>query len=73
MPQERFNADWVREMGAGVVIPSFRRIREAVDEMLDPGELERYRAAAAAIENRAVFEIPDIFERILSNRPSRTR
>ncbi len=64
LPQERYNADWVREKGVGIVLPNFRRIRQAVDEML--GSLEKYRAAARRIENRAIFEIPEFIEQIFS-------
>jgi len=63
LPQERYNAEWVREKGAGVVLPNFRRVGEAVQNMLD--SLEKYRANVAKIENRAVFEIPDILAKLV--------
>ena len=62
LPQERYNADWVREKGIGLVVPSFRRISEAVMEL--QRDLPRFRASAQAIHNRAIFEIPDILEKI---------
>jgi 1,2-diacylglycerol 3-beta-galactosyltransferase len=62
LPQERYNAEWVREQGVGVVLPNFRRIARAVDEMLEPAAFERFRAATGKLHNRAVFEIPDILE-----------
>lgn len=65
LPQERFNADWVHEKKVGVVLKSFRDINAGLAELLDPGNFERFRSNAAAIENRAVFEIPDILERLL--------
>jgi len=64
LPQERYNADWVEERGVGVVLKNFRGIDTAVKQML--GSLEQYRARVEKIENRAVFEIPEILERILS-------
>jgi hypothetical protein len=64
LPQERFNADWVREQGAGMVLSSFRGIARAVEELLEPAAYARYREATARLTNRAVFEIPDILERI---------
>jgi Glycosyltransferase family 28 C-terminal domain len=67
LPQERYNAEWVLEKRAGVVLPDFRGIHEAVQDML--GSLEQYRASVARIENRAVFEIPEILERILAASP----
>lgn len=62
LPQERYNAEWVRENNAGIVVPNFRRAREAVEEMLR--DLEKYRSSVERIENRAVFEIPEMLGRI---------
>ncbi|MGO9893364.1 MAG: hypothetical protein ACLPX8_04005, partial [Bryobacteraceae bacterium] len=64
LPQERYNADWVREQGVGVVLKNFRGIAEAVDGMLAPAAYARYRAATGRQNNRAVFEIPEMLERI---------
>jgi hypothetical protein len=33
--------------------------------MIEPGTLARYRANAAGFQNRAVFEIPGMLEKIL--------
>lgn len=63
LPQERYNADWVRERRAGMVVSNFRGIPEAVKEVLT--SLDSYRASVAQIHNRAVFEIPDILATIL--------
>jgi 1,2-diacylglycerol 3-beta-galactosyltransferase len=67
LPQERYNADWVLEKGVGVVVDSFDRIAQITDELLEPGVLERYRAKVASIQNRAVFEIPDILDKIFDD------
>jgi UDP-N-acetylglucosamine:LPS N-acetylglucosamine transferase len=64
LPQERYNAEWIAEQGIGIVLPNFRGIRRAVDDLLEPAAYERVRAATARMQNRAVFEIPDILERI---------
>ena len=64
LPQERFNAVWVREQGVGIVLDNFRRVDAAVDQLLDPTAYARFRAATEAQPNRAVFEIPDILERV---------
>lgn len=64
LPQERYNATWVVEKQVGVVLPSFAKIDEAVAKLIEPSALARYRANAAALDNRAVFEIPGILERI---------
>lgn len=68
LPQERYNAEWVRERGVGMVLANFGGVRDAVEEML--GSLEKYRARVAEIENRAVFEIPDILARLISGAPA---
>jgi len=62
LPQERYNAEWIKQQHVGEVLPNFRHIREAVDKML--GSLDQYREAVGGIRNRAVFEIPDILARI---------
>jgi Glycosyltransferase family 28 C-terminal domain len=65
LPQERYNAEWVREQGLGLVLPNFRRIAQAVDELLEPARFAQFRGATGRQANRAVFEIPDMLERIL--------
>ncbi|HTB15803.1 MAG TPA: glycosyltransferase [Bryobacteraceae bacterium] len=62
LPQERYNADWVMEQGAGLVLPNFRRVGDAVGLLL--ASLDDYRANVEKIENRAVFEIIDILKSI---------
>jgi hypothetical protein len=47
----------------GLVLPNFRTIAPAVQEML--GSLEKFRANAARIRNRAVFEIPEFLATLL--------
>jgi hypothetical protein len=70
MPQERYNTDWVRDNGFGVVLPNFRGIRSAVATLLP--RLDAYRAQVASLNNRAVFEVPDLLARLLAEaRPSR--
>jgi 1,2-diacylglycerol 3-beta-galactosyltransferase len=65
LPQERYNADWIVEKEVGVVLRNFREIDQAVAQLIEPSALARYRANAAALNNRAVFEIPAMLERIL--------
>jgi hypothetical protein len=66
LPQERYNAEWVREQGVGIVLANFRGIASAVNQLLEPTAYARFRAATERLNNRAVFEIPDILERILA-------
>ena len=65
LPQERYNAEWVREQGIGIVLPNFRGIARAVEELLEPAAYGNFRAATERLNNRAVFEIPEILERIV--------
>jgi 1,2-diacylglycerol 3-beta-galactosyltransferase len=71
LPQERYNAEWIREQGVGVVLPNFRGIARAVEEMLEPAAFARFLAATERLHNRAVFEIPDILEAILGGSEER--
>lgn len=64
LPQERYNAEWIVEEEVGLVLRNFDKIDAAVARLIDPSALARYRANAAALHNRAVFEIPDILEKI---------
>jgi UDP-N-acetylglucosamine:LPS N-acetylglucosamine transferase len=63
MPQERYNADWIEEHGVGMVLDSFKAIRSGVAALT--GRMHEYRSNVARIHNRAIFEIPEILERIL--------
>jgi len=66
LPQERYNPTWVREHHAGMVVDNFRGIAGAVKELL--GSLDSYRESVSRIENRAVFEIPEILATILEKK-----
>jgi UDP-N-acetylglucosamine:LPS N-acetylglucosamine transferase len=66
LPQERYNADWVLDQGVGIVLDNFRDIVGGVEELLEPSNYRRYREAAAAQNNQAVFEIPDMLEKIMA-------
>ncbi|MEO8128464.1 MAG: glycosyltransferase [Bryobacteraceae bacterium] len=65
LPQERFNTDWVLEKGVGLVLKNFTEIESAVQRLLSPDVFAKLKANVDAIENRAVFEIPDILEGIM--------
>ena len=64
LPQERYNAQWVREHGVGIVVPGFAKVREAVAALV--AELPTYRAATLRMRNRAAFEVPLILEKVLA-------
>jgi 1,2-diacylglycerol 3-beta-galactosyltransferase len=65
LPQERYNAEWIRERGVGVVLSSFREINAGLGELLDQDRLTRYRASVAGIGNHGVFETVDILNTIM--------
>ena len=65
LPQERYNTEWIREQKVGIVLKSFREIDAGLRQLLDPGTFNGFRTNAAAIKNRAVFEIPDILDSLL--------
>jgi len=68
LPQERYNTEWVREQGVGLVLGNFRGVADAVEALLDPAAYARFHAATERIRNQAVFEIPAILERILESK-----
>ena len=65
LPQERYNAVWVEEMRVGIVLKSFREVVAGVKQMMDPVKLLEFRKNVAALENRAIFEIPEILAKLL--------
>jgi 1,2-diacylglycerol 3-beta-galactosyltransferase len=66
MIQERYNAEWIQLKEVGLVLHSFRDIQKAVEKLLQPKIFARYRDNVAAINNRAVFEVLDILQKILA-------
>jgi UDP-N-acetylglucosamine:LPS N-acetylglucosamine transferase len=65
LPQERYNAEWVKERGVGIVLRNFKNVTEGVKRMLDPAILAEFRKNVAGQENRAIFEIPEILAKLL--------
>jgi UDP-N-acetylglucosamine:LPS N-acetylglucosamine transferase len=65
LPQERYNAEWVTERGVGIVLSSFREIVEGVRQILEPARLAEFRKNVAALDNRAIFEIPEMLATLL--------
>ena len=58
MPQERYNAQWVREHGLGLVVRSRRELAGATHKLLN--HLDAFKARVQAVDNRAVFEVVDL-------------
>ncbi|MCD2344033.1 galactosyldiacylglycerol synthase [Ideonella azotifigens] len=55
MPQERYNAHWVRNEGLGEVVDSVKAVPEGVARLLD--QLPQRRSRVLQVRNRAVFEV----------------
>ncbi|MBZ5501777.1 MAG: galactosyldiacylglycerol synthase [Acidobacteriia bacterium] len=67
LPQERYNAEWIESEGVGMALPSFRDIVPAVRKLIEPDVFAQYRRNVCKLNNRAVFEIPEILDTILHN------
>jgi 1,2-diacylglycerol 3-beta-galactosyltransferase len=65
LPQERYNAEWVTEKRVGIVVKSFRQVADGVRQILEPANLTEFRKNVAALNNRAIFEIPDMLAKLL--------
>jgi hypothetical protein len=70
LPQERYNTEWVVEKRVGIVLNSFREVAAGVRQMLEPATLAEFRKNVAGLDNRAIFEIPEILAKVLGE-PSR--
>jgi glycosyl transferase family 28 len=65
LPQERYNTEWVKEKRVGIVLENFKQIVPGVRQMLDPATLAEFRKNVASLNNRAIFEIPEILAKLL--------
>jgi hypothetical protein len=70
LPQERYNTEWVEEKRVGIVLGSFREVVEGAQRMLEPTNLAEFRRNVAALDNRAIFEIPEILAKLLGETSS---
>ncbi len=70
LPQERYNTEWVKEKKVGVILHDFGQIVDAVRELLQPGKLAELRCNTEKLNNRAIFEIPEIFAKLLGPQPA---
>jgi len=69
LPQERFNTEWVVEKRVGIVLKSFQEVTAGVRQMLEPATLAEFRKNVAGLDNRAIFEIPEILAKLLGEPP----
>ena len=64
--QERYNTKWIAENKFGIVVDDFSNINQAVAELIDAKNFARYQSNIKAYNNRAVFEVVDHLEIILT-------
>lgn len=64
LPQRHYNVRWVQENGLGLVLRSMRALRAAVAEMVE--RLPEFRQRVRRIDNRALFELPEILADLLN-------
>jgi Glycosyltransferase family 28 C-terminal domain len=72
LPQERYNTEWVKEKSVGIILHDFGEIVSGVKQLLEPGKLAEFRRNTEALDNRAIFEIPEIFAKLLDEQPSQS-
>ena len=60
LPQERYNAEWVKEKEVGIVLDNFRSVADGVKKIVEPATLARLKNNVKALNNQALFEIPEI-------------
>lgn len=65
MLQERYNTDWILQKQIGIVIRSFSEIAKAVGMMIDEEQHRLFQMRISKLNNRAVFEIPEILDQIM--------
>ena len=68
LPQERYNAQWVVEPGAGIVLPNFRGIADAVRRLLEPANLARFSSYRPRSTTALSSEIPGFLAQIIKAR-----
>lgn len=68
MAQERYNVEWIREQGVGIPIKRISDLPEAIAEILRPAEYSAMRRRIDKLAIRAVFEIPEVLNKILQER-----
>lgn len=64
LPQERYNAQWIREQGVGLAYRHTAGLAPAVAELL--ADLPGWRARVRQQHNRALHEVPQILAGILA-------
>jgi hypothetical protein len=71
LPQERYNTEWVKGKRVGIVLKDFKDVARGVNQLLEPVTLAEFGRNVARLNNRAIFEIPQIFSKLLGE-PARS-
>jgi hypothetical protein len=66
LAQERYNVEWIKEQGVGEAVTTMKDLPQAISSLLAPATYHAMRQRIQAISNRAVFEVPDVLKKILS-------
>jgi hypothetical protein len=72
LPQERYNAEWVTEKEVGIVLDNFRSVADGVRKIVEPATLARLKNNVKALNNRALFEIPEILAGLMGESSQQT-
>jgi 1,2-diacylglycerol 3-beta-galactosyltransferase len=72
LPQERYNAEWVKEKEVGIVLDNFRSVADGVKKIVEPATLARLKNNVKALNNRALFEIPEILAGLMGESAQQT-
>jgi hypothetical protein len=73
MIQERYNTEWIERQQVGIVLRSFNEVVTGIEQLLDPQRFADFRSRASALNNRAVFEIPDLLETLIAAVPAESK
>jgi len=68
MPQERYNGTWLVEKRLGMVVPDFREIAGAVEQLLADAMFAEFRRNVNAYKNYAIFEVPLILDQMMAEK-----
>ena len=68
MPQERYNGTWLIEKRLGMVVPDFRDIGAAVEQLLREATFAEFRRNVDAYKNYAIFEVPLILDQMMAEK-----
>ncbi len=67
LPQERYNVKWVQQQQIGASFKSLRSFEQAIRQVIDTVRGTPASQNPGKPRNRAIFEIPNILEHILSS------